>query len=62
MENVEIIIQTVSTLGFPIVVCLICFWYINKQGERHKEEMNAVTTAINNNTLAMTKLLDKLGA
>lgn len=56
----SVIMQAISTLGFPIAVCLLCFWYINKLQEEHKEEMNKMSEAINNNTLIMQKLLDKL--
>ena len=53
--------QFISTLGFPIAVCLICFWYINKREEQHKEEVSELSKAINNNTLVMQKLVDRLG-
>ena len=53
--------QFVSTLGFPIAVCLICFWYINKREEQHKDEVTELAKAINNNTLVMQKLVDRLG-
>ena len=52
--------QFVSTLWFPIAVCLICFWYINKREEQHKDEVTELSKAINNNTLVMQKLVDKL--
>lgn len=55
------ITQFVSTLGFPIAVCLICFWYINKREEQHKEEVTELSKAINNNTIVMQKLVDRLG-
>lgn len=53
--------QFISTLGFPIAVCLICFWYINKREEQHKEEVNKLSEAVHNNTLVMQKLVDRLG-
>lgn len=53
--------QFVSTLGFPIAVCLICFWYINKREEQHKDEVTELAKAINNNTIVMQKLVDRLG-
>lgn len=53
--------QIISTLGFPIAVCLICFWYINKREEQHKEEVNKLSEAVHNNTLVMQKLVDRLG-
>ena len=55
------IIQIISGVGFPIAACLICFWYVNKLTETHKEEVNKLADALNNNTLVMQKLCDKLG-
>ena len=55
------ITQIISSVGFPIAACLICFWYVNKLTETHKGEVNKLTDALNNNTLVMQKLCDKLG-
>lgn len=52
------ITSIISTIGFPIVCCLACFWKINDQDNKHKEEMNTVTKAIENNTLALQHLTD----
>lgn len=68
----ESLLQAIGTYGFPIVVALICMYYVKYINDRHSEEVSAlnrqhreelseVTTAINNNTLALTKLCDKLG-
>lgn len=46
----DIIINAISTLGFPIVVCAALFWYINKQNENHKEEITALRSTIEENT------------
>lgn len=59
--DVNTITSLVTSVGFPIVCCIACFWYINKSDEQHKEEMNKMSEAINNNTLVMQKLIDKLG-
>ena len=59
--DVNSITQIISSVGFPIAACLICFWYVNKLTETHKEEVNKLTDALNNNTLVMQKLCDKLG-
>ena len=53
--------QFIGSLGFPIAVCLICFWYINKREESHKDEVTKLAEAINNNTLVMQKLVARLG-
>lgn len=57
MEN---IVQIVAQLGFPIAMCLLLFWYVTKKDEAHKQEMDKMSEAINNNTIVMQKLLDKL--
>lgn len=55
------ITNVITTIGFPIAVCLICFWYINKQDSRHREETDKLAEALNNNTLVMQQLVDKMG-
>ena len=50
----------ISSLGFPIAACIYCFWMLNKEREEHKAEMAEVTKAINNNTLAVTTLTERL--
>lgn len=58
--DINIILQAISTVGFPIVVAAAMFWKMNKQDEDHKVEMEKVTEAVNNNTLVIQKLVDKL--
>lgn len=59
--DVNAVTTLITSVGFPIAVCLICFWYINKMQEQHKEETKQLAVALNNNTLVMQKLVDKLG-
>lgn len=59
--DVNAVTTVISTLGFPIVMCGAMFWYMLKEKDSHKEEMNSVTEALNNNTLILQKLCDKLG-
>lgn len=54
------IANLITTIGFPIAVCLICFWYINKMQESHKSEIDKLSEALQNNTIVMQKLVDKL--
>ena len=54
------IIQVVGSLGFPIVMCGALFWRQLESDKQHKEEMDKVSEALNNNTIAITKLTDKL--
>ena len=50
----------ISTLGFPIAMCLIMCYYINKINDTHKEESDKFAEALNNNTVVLQKLCDKL--
>lgn len=66
------ITQAIMNVGFPIAMCCAMAWYVkystDKQreevrqlNEQHDNEMSKVTEALNNNTLAIQKLCDKLG-
>lgn len=71
----QMLITIISSLGFPIFACIAMGWFLNKQlqanredmnklNERHNAEMMAfkdeIKEVLNNNTLAITKLCDKL--
>lgn len=58
--DVNTLIQLVGSLGFPIVACGALFWRMVKSDEQHKEEMNKMSEALNNNTNAIVKLTEKL--
>lgn len=61
----------IATLGFPIVCAVILAYVVKymfdkytndimKLTETHKEESDKFTEALNNNTIALQKLCDKL--
>lgn len=69
--NASTVTQIVSTVGFPIAMCLILAWYvktlndshseqISKLNQEHKEEVKQMTEAVQNNTLTIQKLVDLL--
>lgn len=64
MENLDMLVQAIGTIGFPIVMTLIMFYFLNKEQENHKAEMNELKDVIagNNEVLAQLKQLieDKL--
>lgn len=53
------IITAISTVGFPIVFCLILFWYLREETNSHKEEVAELKSVIaeNNSILASLKQL-----
>lgn len=54
--DIQVFSQLLSSVGFPIACVVAMFYYWNKEREAHKEEMDKVTEALNNNTIALTKL------
>jgi preprotein translocase subunit YajC len=50
------LIQLVSSLGFPIVMCGALFWYMVKQREAHQEETDHLKDTINENTKVLAEL------
>ncbi len=63
--------EIISTVGFPIVCFIMCGYYVkyredknddkyDKLNAQHDEEMKQVVNALNNNTIALQKLTDKL--
>ena len=54
------ILTAISTVGFPIVMCCALFWKMDKQDKDHKEEQEKLTAAIQNNTVVMQQVVDKL--
>lgn len=67
--NMDQIWSVIGQYAFPIVACVVMGWYvkyiqdnyrqdISDISSRHKEEMDKVTEALNNNTQAIQKLTD----
>lgn len=58
------ILSAISTVGFPIVFCILLFWYLREETKNHKEEVLDMKNVIaeNNAILASLKQLieDKL--
>lgn len=54
--DINAVVQAISTVGFPIAACCIMFWYLQKEQEAHKAEMQTMTEALNKNTIVLTEL------
>ena len=63
--------QIIGTLGFPIVACCAMAYFFARVNDNyrndikeiqssHKEEIAGMTVAINNNTLVIQKLVDRM--
>lgn len=63
--------QILSQFAFPVAACICMAWYVyktqqearadrNEMQERHKNEVDKLAEVISNNTVAITRLVDRL--
>ena len=71
--NMGDISQLISSIGVPIAMCVLMCYYIkytqdnyrtdiNSLNEKHKEETTNLIQAINNNTLVIKELSERLNS
>lgn len=53
MEGVT---QLITSLGFPIVMCLILFKYMQEESENHKKEVDSLKDSLKENTVVLADL------
>lgn len=54
------IMTAISTIGFPIAMCLVVCWYVYTKDKDHKDEIDKLSEAVNSQTLNIQKLIDKI--
>ena len=70
--DLSTILSAIGSVGFPIVACIAMAFFFSQVNtnyrddikeitKQHKEENAAMTEAINNNTMALTRLYERLG-
>lgn len=60
MDYVNAISTLISNIGVPCSCLAATFYLWIKETDAHKEEMSKMTDALNNNTIAITKLTDHI--
>lgn len=58
--DITAITQIISTVGFPIAMCLLLAWYVREQQKVHQEEVKELSNAVSNNTIVLQRLVDLL--
>lgn len=58
--EVNVILQAISTVGFPICACGALFWLVTRQDEQHREEVRSLRNVLEQNTQAIIELRDLL--
>ena len=55
------LLQAITTVGFPIVMCVALLYEIKDMATKHQEESKIFSDSMNKNTLVLQKLCDVLG-
>lgn len=52
----DVLIQLISSVGFPIAMCVYTMYTMQKMNEQHREEISKLSDTIDNNTKAINDL------
>ena len=55
------VVTALSTVGFPIVMCILIFYYMEKEAESHKQEVDGLKEVLTDLKISITQLTDKIG-
>ena len=55
------LLQAITTVGFPIVMCVALLYEIKDMTTKRQEESKIFSDSMNKNTLVLQKLCDVLG-
>ena len=54
------VVSAISTVGFPIVMCILIFYYMEKEAESHKQEVDGLKEVLTDLKISITQLTDKI--
>lgn len=55
-------VNAVSVLGFPIVMCGAMGYFVKYQCDNYRKDIENMRKVINDNTVAINKLITKIGS
>lgn len=58
--TVDTVVSIINNVGFPIAICCGLIYLMVTQNKTHKEDNDKIRIAIENNTIIITKLCEKL--
>lgn len=60
MENMDIIMQAISTVGFPIAMCVYLIYTGKRRDEKYTQCIEDLRKTVENNTIVITTIKDHL--
>ena len=61
MEGIDILIQAISNVGFPIAISIYLIYTSSKRDEKFTATIEELRKTVDNNTAIITRLYEKLG-
>lgn len=59
--DIGVLTELIGSLGFPIVCCYVLWKSNEKSNELHRQEVDELRKAIENNTRVITQLMERMG-
>lgn len=56
----EWLFELINSTVFPIAMCIILCYFVKYTTDENNKKLDKMTEAINNNTLVITKLVEKM--
>lgn len=60
MENMDVIMQAISTVGFPIAMCVYLIYTGKRRDEKYTQCIEDLRKTVENNTIVITTIKDHL--
>lgn len=60
MENMDVIMQAISTVGFPIAMCVYLIYSGKKRDEKYTQCIEDLRKTVENNTIVIQTIKDHL--
>ena len=60
VDVISATIQGISAIGFPAFMCIIMMKYMQENDSKNREEIKALGKALENNSLVVTKLMERI--
>lgn len=60
METINVVMSAIGSVGFPIVMCLLMYKSNQDTQKQHAEETKELSKAIENNTIAIEKMTERM--
>lgn len=60
MENMDVIMQAISSVGFPIAMCIYLIYSGKRRDEKYTQCIEDLRKTVENNTIVITTIKDHL--